>query len=329
MNLEFPWLADPWSRVARALEADRMPAGLLILGRPGLGRMQFAYAVARARLCLQPLPDASACGKCASCRQADAGAHPDLLTVQPEEDKKLISVDQIRELTPALALTAGNQGARCAVIFPAECLTGAAANALLKTLEEPQAGVTVILVADSAHNLPATVISRCLRLPVSPPPAEQALDWLANRSQRADWPLLLALAGGAPLAAERLAEELGDDVANRLQTLIAAAARRADPIAVADGFSKWPLARFANLIGWLAYALLRTSAGDVAPDASWPRAIAAAAAHADARRLSFAWREANRQANDVVSLNPALARERLVLLFVNAFERRKARSTPA
>ncbi len=329
MNPEFPWLAAPWSRVAHALAADRMPAGLLILGRPGLGRTQFAYAIARARLCLQPRPDASACGACASCREAKAGAHPDLLTVQPEEDKKVISVDQVRALTRGLALTAGNKGARCAIIFPADSLNRQAANALLKTLEEPQAGVTLILVADSAHNLPATVISRCLRLPVPAPTSEQALAWLTNRSQRPDWSLLLALANGAPIAAERLAEEFGDDVAGLLKTLIAAAARRADPIAVADGFSTWPLPRFANLIGWLSYALLRTSAGGVAPDSSWPRSIAAAAAHADARQLSLAWREANRQANDAVVLNPALARERLVLLFVNAFDRRNAGSTPA
>lgn len=327
MSLDlFPWLAAPWTRVARALAAGRMPAGLLILGRPGLGRMRLARAIVRARLCLHPRPDASACGKCAACREVDAGTHPDLLTVLPEEEGKAIGIDAIRELSRALALTAGGNGARCAIISPADSLTGSAANALLKTLEEPQPGVTLILVVDSAHRLPPTVISRCLRLPVPTPTPEQALEWLANRSQRPDWPLLLALAGGAPLAAERVAEELGDDIADRLKNLMAAAARRADPIAVADGFAKWSLPRFANLIGWLSYALFRTLVGNAAPDESWPREIAQAGG-ADARRLSLTWREANRQAGDAASLNPALARERLVLLFVSAFDRHRAGST--
>lgn len=321
MTYELPWLAGPWARIVRALEAERMPAGLLILGRPGLGRTRFAHAVARARLCLTPRPDASACGKCASCREVDGGTHPDLLTVKPEEEGKSIGIDAIRELARALALTAGRKGARCAIVSPADALTGAAANALLKTLEEPQPGTTLILVADSALRLPPTVISRCLRLPIPTPPTEEALAWLVKRSRREDWPLLLALAGGAPLAAERQAEELGGDLAERLGSLIEAAARRADPLAAAAGFGQWSLPRFANLVGWLSYAVLRASAAGAAADFPRLREIAALAARADPRRLSLAWREANRLAVDAASLNAVLARERLLLLFVKAFDR--------
>ncbi len=327
MNPELPWLAEPWAHAAQSLERDRVPAGLLILGRAGLGRGKLAEAIARALLCLEPRAGGAACGHCAACREMDAAAHPDFLSVHLLEGKTQILVEQIRELTHGLSLTAGAKGRRCAIVSPADKLNAAAANALLKTLEEPPAGATIILIAESASRLLPTVASRCLHLPVPTPATDTASAWLNAREKRADWPLLLALSAGAPLAAAGLAEESDEDFNRRLQTLVDAAARRSDPLMVAGDFAAWPLGRFAILVAWLAWAVLRVataSAASALPD-WWPREVGALAARADAKRLVSAWREANRLAGDRVVFNDALARERLILLFIDAFgvERRR------
>ncbi|MGH8274353.1 MAG: DNA polymerase III subunit delta' [Gammaproteobacteria bacterium] len=329
MSVTLPWLTAPWKQVAHALEADRMPAGLLIVGRAGVGRLRLANLIARALLCLEPRSDGSSCGHCAACREMDAGAHPDCLAVHLLEGKTQILVEQIRELTRGLSLTAGEKGLRCAIVSPAEKLSTTAANALLKTLEEPPAGVTLILVADSTAHLPPTIVSRCMRLPVPLPASEEALAWLAGRSERPDWPLLLALAGGAPQAAERLAEETGEDLGKRLQSLLDAAGRRSDPLTVAGGFSAWPLPRFAALVAWLAWAVLHCSlAGSTSPwTLSKAKTFGALAAQADCKRLVVAWQGAIRVAADPASLNAALAREQLVLLFVSAFDCSKGRKS--
>jgi DNA polymerase-3 subunit delta' len=319
MNRELPWFAAPWAEAAHALKSGRMPAGLLIHGRQGIGRERLAGAIARARLCLEPRPDAAACGHCAACREMDAGAHPDFLAVHLLEDKTQILIEQIRELTRALNLTAGNKGARCALISPAERLNPAASNALLKTLEEPPAGVSLMLIADSPSRLLPTVVSRCLRLRVPVPPAKQALPWLDAQERRPDWPLLLALGAKAPLAAQRLAEEIGDDFNKNLKDLLHAAAGQADPVSVVGEFKPWPLARFAALIGWLTWAALRTLKCNAASAAPWwPSEIAALAAHADPRRLLEVWREANWLSANAAVLNADLARERLVLLLAHS-----------
>ncbi|MGH8162124.1 MAG: DNA polymerase III subunit delta' [Gammaproteobacteria bacterium] len=321
MSLELPWLAEPWAHAAQSLERGRVPTGLLILGRAGLGRGQLAEAIARALLCLEPRADATACGRCAACREMDAGAHPDFLSLHLLEGKTQILVEQVRELTRGLSLTAGAKGVRCAVVSPAEKLNATAANALLKTLEEPPAGVTLVLVAESASQLLPTIASRCLRLPVPIPAPEAALAWLNAREKRSDWPLLLALSAGAPLAAVDLAEAGDGNVNRNLQALMDAAARRADPLVVAGNFSAWSLARFAVLVAWLAWAVSRAATSTAAaPRAAWwPHEITELSTRADTRRLATAWREANRLAGDTRAVNDILAREHLILLFINAF----------
>ncbi|MGH8426656.1 MAG: DNA polymerase III subunit delta' [Gammaproteobacteria bacterium] len=321
MSLDLPWLAEAWTSVARALAAGRLPAGLLILGRPGLGRGRLATAIAQARLCEQPRADRQACGVCGSCRLVLAGTHPDLLRVTPLEDKKNLGIDQIRELGGTLALTAGRQGARCAILAPADRLTREAANALLKTLEEPSPSVTLILIATSAGTLPSTVCSRCLRLAVPVPGSEEALTWLAAHAPRNDWPLLLALAAGAPLAAEQLIEEGITDAARFSAQIIAAAAGRTDPITVLAQYSGWPLVRVAALLAWLAQCAFRIAAIGEESGSDWSRELSALAVRADVRMLARVWREATALTVEDTALNVALARERLILLFVDAFHR--------
>jgi DNA polymerase-3 subunit delta' len=134
----------------------------LFAGPRGVGKMTAALEFARALLCSRGGEDA--CGRCESCRLTGGGAHPDLLTVTPEEKKKYIRIEQVRDAQGFLSLKAA-AGKRKVVIFdPAERLTLSAVNAMLKTLEEPPPGGQIILVSSNVGALPPTVISRCRKV---------------------------------------------------------------------------------------------------------------------------------------------------------------------
>ena len=212
-----PWSAPlPWQTEA-AREALRSratwPHAVLVDGPRGLGKRVLALNFARALLCESPAADGLACGACASCRYVAAGAHPDLQLVEPvayddEGQAKaldVIAVDRVRTLIEWSLLTAHRGRAKVAVIVPAETMNAAAANALLKTLEEPRPDTFLILVAHAPGRLPATLRSRCRRFPAPRADRASALAWLVAHGV-ADAEAALAQAAGAPLAALALAD---------------------------------------------------------------------------------------------------------------------------
>jgi DNA polymerase-3 subunit delta' len=206
----------PWQRtmVAELLSRRaRWPHAMLITGPAGIGKRILAQSLACALLCESPAPDGSPCGACASCRYAAAGQHPDLRIVEPievdDDEAKVvewISVDRIRALTRWAELTSHRGGAKVALIVPAERMNAAAANALLKTLEEPPADTYFMAVSHLPGRLPATLISRCQRIAAPRPTPAAARAWLAERgvtnAERA-----LAQASDAPLRAITLADD--------------------------------------------------------------------------------------------------------------------------
>jgi DNA polymerase III subunit delta' len=208
-----PWLPLlPWQRdAARAALAQKAswPHALLVHGPRGIGKHALALGFAQALLCEAPGSDGLACGKCPGCRYAAAGQHPDLMRVEllaidPEDGTltsvETIAIDRVRALTGFVQLTSHRQRAKVAVIAPADRMNAAAANALLKTLEEPPAGTYLILVADQPERLPPTILSRCRRFAAPLPTPGEARAWLA--AQGVDAPeLALAQAAGAPLSA--------------------------------------------------------------------------------------------------------------------------------
>ena len=207
-----PWLPlPPWHEEALAAALERRgtwPHALLLHGRAGIGKEALALAFAQALLCETPRADGRACGECPSCRYAVAGQHPDLMRVTQvsfDDDgvpvwKETIGVDRIRDVTAFTQLTAHRQRAKVVVIAPAERMNANAANALLKTLEEPPPATYLLLVAAAPGRLPATIVSRCRKLPVAIPAAEAVVPWLAEQGL-AEPALALAQAGGAPFAA--------------------------------------------------------------------------------------------------------------------------------
>lgn len=198
-----PWHADAWARLQAQILRQALPHALLISGLPGLGKRRLAEQLAAALLCEADRSEPQACGNCRACRLLVQGAHPDLFVVTPEEEGRQVRVDQVRGLIDQLSLKSQYGGYRVGLIDPADRMNAAAANALLKTLEEPPPGVVLLLVAARPSLLPATIRSRCQQLALSPPPAEQAQAWLKTLATPGA-EQLLGLAAGAPLRAVEL-----------------------------------------------------------------------------------------------------------------------------
>ena len=221
--ISYPWHAVQWRELDVLLQAGTLPHALLLTGAPDIGKFRFARAFAGLVLCAAPR--GSACGRCRSCLLLAAGSHPDLVLIQPEEQGKAIRIDAIRELREFCAGRPHQGGWRVILIEPADALNINAANALLKTLEEPGDRTLLILVSDQPGRLTATVRSRCRLLRLPTPSSEQALPWLRMQlAAEADAESLLMRAGRRPLRALALASgELAGAFA-RFQELIAAVA---------------------------------------------------------------------------------------------------------
>lgn len=153
--------------IRRSITADRVAHAYLFEGPAGCGRRTTALAMIQALFCSQPV-DGDACGQCRSCRKLESGNHADLHILEPLPDKRDISIEQVRELQQVLSLRPYEANRKACLIHPAERMTIGAANALLKTLEEPPGHAVMILLATQADLLLSTVRSRCQHLRFSP-----------------------------------------------------------------------------------------------------------------------------------------------------------------
>jgi len=232
-----PWHAAHWQRLHSRLARGALPHALLLCGPAGLGKRAFLHRFVRGLLCGQPR-HGDACGQCRACLLLAAGTHPDFITIsyglrKDGVQRKEIVVDQIRELSARLAMASQFGGWQVVVIDPADAMNAAAANALLKTLEEPSPQTLLLLVADAPWRLPQTIRSRCQRIEFQLPPQDEALAWLEAQGVT-DPAGALAAAGGNPGLAQAWAEQgaLARRQAVR-KDLAALAAGRAEPMEVA------------------------------------------------------------------------------------------------
>lgn len=244
MNEIYPWQQKDWARL-QALR-DRPSQGLLFQGQKGIGKLALAKNYAYALLCQQPRQDGRACGVCPSCHWLELGSHPDFRLLQPESEteeieaskkpSRQIAVDQIRALGDFLSLSAHQGGRRVVIIHPAEAMNVNAANALLKSLEEPPAGLLFILVTHKPHALLPTLLSRCLSISLAVPDTDTALRWLAAQGvkQPAD---ALAQAGFSPLQASLSAAENGQELRAKLLAALRQPAAM-DVFALAEALQK-------------------------------------------------------------------------------------------
>ena len=198
-----PWHLPVWEALTAR---SRQPHAFLFGGAAGVGKRLFTDAFADWLLCLTPAAS-GACGQCRSCQLRQAGSHPDRLVVEPEEEGKMIRVDTVRQLADFMGQTAQQGGRKVVILHPAEAMNLNAANALLKSLEEPSAETYLLLVSDQPSRLLPTIRSRCQVQTLAAPDQAQAMAWLAQHlpqlddAQRA---ALLLMAGGAPLRAVAL-----------------------------------------------------------------------------------------------------------------------------
>ena len=196
-----PWHAEHWSRLQARRRRDALAHALLLSGAPGLGKRAFAQRFVRGLLCSDG-EDGNACGRCRSCLLIEAGSHPDMLGLsfglrRDGTPRTEIVVDQIRELSARLAMRSQMGGWQVVTIDPADAMNAAAANALLKTLEEPATQTMLILLADAPWRLPQTIRSRCQRVEFQLPDPAVALAWLQAQGLP-EAQAALAAAGGNP-----------------------------------------------------------------------------------------------------------------------------------
>ena len=246
-----PWLAPIWTRLQRARQNGRLAHALLLTGPSGVGKRRLADAFAQSLLCREPDPQGRACGRCADCLLLAAGTHPDLVRVGPDPDAKSeeIPVGAVRLFSERESLTASRAAWKVALIDPADRLNPSAANALLKTLEEPAGQTMLCLIGERAGQLPATIRSRCLRIEVPVPSESEALLWLSERTGKTDLQVRLRLTHGAPLKALDVDDSLLVRRRERLSGFIAVALGRQDPLLEADA---WNTLGVRLILDWLS-----------------------------------------------------------------------------
>ena len=309
MTTRLSWLEAP---LRDALGMARHHHALLIHGPAGVGQFELALLLAQAWLCSAGTQ--RPCGACADCRLVEARTHPDLRVLIPAalreslgwdsdegdnaasadtkgsrtKPSKDIRIDAVRAAIAFAQLTSARGRGKVLVLYPAERLNAVAANALLKTLEEPPGDARFVLATGAPQALPATVRSRCQPLHLPAPPTASAAAWL--REQGVDTPdLPLAVAGGQPL--EALAAWREGATAQALEQL-PRAVRAGDTNALAG----WSLPRAIDALHKLCHDEMALTVGaparyfvslTSAPRASlpalqaWARALARAARHAE------------------------------------------------
>ncbi|MBC7787099.1 MAG: DNA polymerase III subunit delta' [Methylophilaceae bacterium] len=221
-NSLYPWQQPTWQRI-RTMRS-KLPHALLISGKAGIGKLEFAQNLAKSLLCIHLESAGAACNLCSNCTWFNEGTHPDFRLINPDQDtdnvtdeapstkktaKKsvVIKIEQIRELNQFLALSNHqHNGLRIVLMCPAEALNLASANALLKMLEEPPQSTIFLLVSHQPQRLLPTIISRCQVVDMPMPSESEAVDWLKNQGVK-HATSQLSYAGGSPLLALKQAEE--------------------------------------------------------------------------------------------------------------------------
>jgi DNA polymerase-3 subunit delta' len=296
----------------RYLSAEAVPHGLLFSGEEGIGKERAARAFVAALLCRMPGED-GACGACSDCRRMAAASHPNFLHIVPET--KFLRIDEIRALQEELSLKAFSDRPRAAILSPADRMTPQAANALLKTLEEPPPGTHLILIAHRVAGLLPTIASRCQKIPFLPLSPDTIVEILSSHPDAGPAfpePLLrvaAAVSGGSPGRALSLLPDLSEERETWLSLLAEPAPREAVDLAEGwkgEGDAPGRLAAPLSLVRDLA--LLSSGGGAAIINADLREPLTAAAS----RPPSGGWDAAFR-ALLAISRMPPQPQKRLML----------------
>jgi len=274
----------PWLQRQLQVALGQRGHALLLAGPSGLGQYDLALALARAWLCDQP-SEQGACGVCGSCHAINVRTHADLCVLLPEnlslelgwpldeatqkkldekerKPSKLIRVEAARGAVSFTQFTRARGATKVVLVYPAERLNVESANTLLKTLEEPNGVVRLVLATEAADQLLPTIRSRCQTHTMAWPGEAETLDWLlaqvnavgksrAGPEQAMVW---LQAAGGRP-----------NDALDWARTGLDAAAWDALPLSLARGdwslLAPWPVARQLAVLQKLCHDLMAQASG--------------------------------------------------------------------
>lgn len=219
-----PWQINAIEHILQLHQSNRLPHALLVELDSSEDASEFLRYLAAVLVC-RNRDGLALCESCESCVLMQAGTYPDFTWIVPEMDEgskkviKNIKIEQIRKLIHELGLTARDSRLKIAVIYPAERMNHASANALLKTLEEPAKHVLLLLATHNKGRIPVTIRSRCQSIGIKLPAADQARQWLIQQDfSDEDASSHLDYAGGDPLLALRLREQGYAEIANQFKT---------------------------------------------------------------------------------------------------------------
>jgi len=261
MSLPFPWQQAVWENFNHRIEQRRVPHALILNGGEGMGVERLACTMAERLLCVAT-HNGYACGTCKACQLLAAGTHPDLIRVEPEESGKRIKIIQIRGLCSALEKTSQQGGWKVALISPAESMNIAASNALLKSLEEPQANTLLILISHRPSLVPPTIRSRCQIETLGIPGSDMAHRWLMEvAGEHAEVSKVLEMAGGRPLLALEYLQGDGLESRQHVEALLDSVRRaEATPLDAAQACQKYDA---DELVEWIMNYIHRLITGEL------------------------------------------------------------------
>jgi len=198
------WLDEIYDRLEKSIQDHQSAHAFLLTGYLGIGKADLALKLATTFLS-------------ENTNLNNKKGIPDCQIINPDEGKQIISIDQIRALKSFLLLTSLKGKGKVGIINPADAMNKAAANSLLKILEEPPKDTLIILVSESINNLPRTIISRVQVIAVKTPSKETTLSWLKTMNNKEDWEQIIDIFGSRPI----LLEQLGYDHLNHQIELVA------------------------------------------------------------------------------------------------------------
>jgi DNA polymerase-3 subunit delta' len=209
----YKWQQAVWQQLQDSFQQQRFHHAQLFTGLPGVGKFDLVKQLANTLLCEQPV-GFEPCHTCKACGLLAAGTHPDKLLISAESNS--IGVDAIRSLSDFVHHSALQGGNKVAIVKDAEKMTHSAANALLKTLEEPNANRYILLTCNDKSQLPATVLSRCGQQAIVVTDTSQAQSWLSEQHIPLEEFSWMAQFYSQPL---RLAEWYQEGVLEKIQAL--------------------------------------------------------------------------------------------------------------
>ena len=262
-NQVYPWQQNQWEHIIRLVESETIPHAILLTGPDGVGKHEFANFMSATIICENSTETKLACGECRRCKLYQANTYPDFIKLSIDDEKETISIDEVRDLINKLYLTRHFDSYKIALIEHADRMNTSAANALLKTLEEPPDNTLIILVTSSLLELPATIRSRCQTISIGAPNHEEAREWLSSISNDVDWVPLLRVSQDAPLQALKYHEtDLLDQRISVIKGFLEIFENNSNPIEISARIESVPMLLCFQWIQALIVDLLRVKGAE-------------------------------------------------------------------